>query len=79
MTRTLDLLSLVVERGKLSMIDAAHEMGVTKQRASELTRRLFQAGMVTKHADPLNGNYIILKATKAGRYRIKHPRDFGDV
>jgi len=78
MTKVRYLLALVVEHRRLSLGEAAEAMGVTKQRASELAKRLTVTGMVTKHADPLNGHAIYLRPTKAGRHRILHPTEYGD-
>jgi len=71
--RPIDLLAVVVRHKEITVNEAAKALGVTPQRISQISERLVEAEMITKTADPLNKARYVMRPTREGIHRIRHP------
>ena len=71
----LEILRLVDRRPGLRVQDAAAELRLAPNTVSTLVRRLVDAGLVRRAADPADGRVAHLRLSAAGEQRLRRWRD----
>jgi DNA-binding MarR family transcriptional regulator len=69
-----ELLVAVVESPRMAVAEAARALGLAANTVSTLVGRLVQTGLIERADDPADRRTAVLRATPAGRARIKRWR-----